>query len=298
MPSACRFISRCWNDFGWDAAPVLVGVGAALAAVLLCYAIARRLEIDPWLSAAGAAMLAAYPVFLFTSIQPLSDTLATTWCLAAMYAALRARERTGWAVACGMAFAIAVLVRATNVLLLPALIVVLGFDVRRLVLAGLGGLPGALWLGFYNHTLYGGALRAGYDRIAEAFGWSYGAPTLVHFAKWLALMLPTIVLALPLAALAVPGVSHTDFGRACLVVRGVHRPVSVLRDLARSLVGPALHPAGHARADSRCAVGNGSFSPAAIARDSRHVFGKPQRSCSGFGASGLAGGGRRSFTCC
>jgi hypothetical protein len=188
--------------FGWERAPVFVGVGSAVAAVLLCFALARRLGLDRVLSATSAILLAAYPIFLFTSIQPLSDTLATTWCLAAVFAALRAREHAAWAVACGAAFAIAVLVRATNALLLPTLIVLLGLNLRHLGLVVLGGLPGALWLGFYNHTLYGGALRSGYVEIAAAFRWDYGAPTLVHFAKWLGLMLPAIVLGLPFAAFA------------------------------------------------------------------------------------------------
>ncbi len=186
--------------FGWNLAAPIVGVSAALAALLLIHAVGRQLGLDPVLAATGAVILAAYPVFLFTSIQPLSDTIATTWCLAAIAAALRARTQVGWAWAAGTALAIAVLVRATNILLLPALLVILGLDFRRLLLAALGGLPWALWLGYYNHTLYGGALRSGYVDIAQAFGWAYGPPTLVHFARWLALLLPAALLVLPLAA--------------------------------------------------------------------------------------------------
>jgi hypothetical protein len=190
--------------FGWDVAPVLVGVGGALAAVLLGYAVARRAGLEWPLAASGAVMLAAYPVFLFTSIQPLSDTLATTWCLAAVFAALRGREHAGWAAGAGVAFAIAVLVRPTNALLLPALLVLLGINVRTLTLFIIGGLPGAAWLGYYNQSLYGGPLRSGYVTIAAAFQWEYGLPTFIHFTKWLALMLPALVLALPFAAIASP----------------------------------------------------------------------------------------------
>jgi hypothetical protein len=80
--------------------------------------------------------------------------------------------------------------------------VVLGFDVRRLGWFILGGIPGAIGLGFYNHHLYGGALRSGYRDIHTAFALEYGAPTVIHFAKWLALFLPAVVLALPFVALA------------------------------------------------------------------------------------------------
>lgn len=190
--------------FGWSAGPLLVVVFAAVAAVWLCYAAARELGLSAPLAATGAAMLATFPVFLFTSLQPLSDTLATTWTLAALYAALRARRAPLWALAAGAAFAVAVLVRPTNFLFAPALLVLFGFDWRRLALWIAGGLPGAAWLALYNHTLYGSALRSGYGDIFAAFGLAYGAPTALHFAKWLALLLPAIVLVLPFAALTRP----------------------------------------------------------------------------------------------
>lgn len=186
---------------GWEAAPVVVGLAAALGALLLMYAVGRELGLPPALAAAGTAILAVYPVFLFMSLQPLSDTPATAWCLAAVWAALRSRRHRGWALAAGAALAVAVLVRATNLLLLPALVVVLGLDVRRLGLAGLGGLPGALWLGYYQRALYGSPWRSGYVDITEAFGWSYGWPTTLHFALWLALLLPAVLLVLPLRTL-------------------------------------------------------------------------------------------------
>lgn len=187
--------------FGWAHGPVAVGVAAALAGVVLMYAVARRIGLDPPLAAAGAATLAAYPVFVFMAIQPLSDTLATAWCLAAIAAALRAEAAPRWAVACGAAVGMAVLVRATNALILPAVVVALGGDFRRLALAALGGLPAALWLGHYNSAVYSSPLQTGYVNIGEAFGWRYGLPTALHFAQWLALMLPAALLALPLVAL-------------------------------------------------------------------------------------------------
>lgn len=187
---------------GWSLAPTVVGVLGALAALVLMYAVGRELGLDPALAAAGAATLAAFPVFLFMSIQPLSDTLATAWCLAAVLTALKAARHPAWAIACGAAVGVAVLVRATNVLILPAVVVLLGWDARRLALAVAGGLPAALWLGYYNHALYGSALQTGYVNIGEAFGWRYGAPTALHFAQWLALMLPAVLLVLPLVAIA------------------------------------------------------------------------------------------------
>lgn len=186
--------------FGWNVGPIVVELALALAAVALCYVLARQLGIDPWLAGAGAAILAVFPVFLFTSVQPLSDTPATTWCLAAACLAVRARRTSGWGwpVACGAAFAMAVFVRATNALLLPALVLFLGWNAQRLIRFVLGGLPGALWLGYYNATLYGGPLRSGYGPIEQAFHRDFGLPSLINFATWLALLTPVVLLGLPL----------------------------------------------------------------------------------------------------
>jgi 4-amino-4-deoxy-L-arabinose transferase-like glycosyltransferase len=187
--------------FGWRVGPPLVIVGGALAALVLLYLVARELELSPALAAAGAVMLGAFPVFLFSSIQPLSDTPATTWCLAALYAALRARRTTGWALVCGAAFSIAVLVRPTNAVFAPALVLILGCNLPRLGAFLVAGLPAAAWFLLYNRHQYGGMFSSGYGNILAAFGLHYGAPTAVHFARWLAMLLPAAVLLLPFAAL-------------------------------------------------------------------------------------------------
>lgn len=187
---------------GWPAGTIFVEMALALGGLWLCYAIGRECGLDPTLAMAAGAALAAFPVFLFTSIQPLSDTAAMTWCLAAMWAALRARRNALWAAGCGAALSMAVLVRMTDLLLLPALLVLLLPNWRRLLLAGVAGLPGAAWLMYYNHTLYGGAFRSGYGpAIWETFSRSFFSPTLSHFAYWLAVLLPTPFLVLPLVAL-------------------------------------------------------------------------------------------------
>lgn len=120
---------------GWSLGPRLVEVAAALAAVLLCYGVGRQLGLTRALAATAAVVLAACPVMIFVSLQPLSDLLATTWSLAAFWAGLQTRRHVGWAALCGAGLGVAVLVRPTNVLLAPALLLQLGFDWRRLGLA-------------------------------------------------------------------------------------------------------------------------------------------------------------------
>ncbi|MBC7368021.1 MAG: hypothetical protein H7343_14610 [Undibacterium sp.] len=182
--------------FGWTAGPLLIGVGATLAAMVLIYAIARELRLAWPLAAAGAVLLGAFPVTIFIAIQPLSDVLATTWVLATVFAAFRARHSLGWAVATGVALSVAVFVRPTNLLLLPTIAVLLGRDRRSLVATALGGLPGALLLLAANSHLFGSPWRLGYVSIAEAFSFDYFGPTLLHFVKWLGALLPGIILGL------------------------------------------------------------------------------------------------------
>lgn len=187
---------------GWTAGPLVVALGSAALTLILFYLVARELSLPPALAAAGAAALAVFPPLLFAAIQPLSDVLATAWTLAAALAALRARRSSAWAAASGAALAIAVLVRPTNLLLLPALLLFLKPGWRRLALFLLAGLPGAVWLACYNHALYGGVFRSGYPAIATAFSTDYAWPTVRHFTRWLATFLPAVLLLLPLAALA------------------------------------------------------------------------------------------------
>ena len=219
--------------FGWQAGPFVVQLLAAVAAVWLCYLAARQLGLGPELAVAGAAMLAAFPVFIFTSIQTLSDTLATTWTVAALYSALRARADFRWALPAGFAVAMAVLVRPTNIFLLPCVVVLLGWDGPRLVRLALGGLPGAVWFLLYNHLQYGGAFRTGYGDSFSGFAWNVGAPTVLHFAKWLAAFLPPVVLLLPFAARWKPGTGRERWALGLAVAGnfGLYAFYDVSRDV-------------------------------------------------------------------
>lgn len=207
--------------FGWEFGPRLVQLLAALGAVVLCYAAARELGLSWGLAAAGAVMLAGFPVFIFTSIQTLSDTLATTWMLAAVWAVLKGRRSPGWLLGGGAALAVAVLVRPTNLLLAPGLLVLVGLAPRRLAGFLVGGLPGAAWFMFYNHALYGGPFNSGYGTIGAAFGWQWVWPTVTHFAQWLALFLPAVVLALPALAFFGRGAPRREAAALGLMFAGI-----------------------------------------------------------------------------
>jgi hypothetical protein len=182
---------------GWNWGPIAVGILGGLGVIVLTYACAREFGVDRWLAAVGAASLAFSSILVFSSIQPLSDTLSAAWNTAAFALALRARRDGAnwwWSVACGAAVAVAVLVRPTDALLVPALCLVL-WNWRRLLGAFVGGVPGALFLGWYNHTLYGSPLTTGYGDIFGSLSSEWLAPSLALYGSWLPRALPAAIVA-------------------------------------------------------------------------------------------------------
>ncbi len=176
--------------FGWHWGPYVVGLGSALATLGMCYLLARELGLSRIVGVTIVGSLAPCAVFVYSSIQPLSDTLATFWCCTAVWMALRARRGSMVAAAaCGVAFSVVVLVRPSNALLLPALVVLLG-DWKKMGLTALAGMPFAVALGFYQNALYGGPLRSGYGDIAILLSADFFWTTLGHFAFWAGRLLP------------------------------------------------------------------------------------------------------------
>ena len=182
---------------GWHNAAVAVNLLAFTACGILMWMIARHLGL-PRVGAAGAVVLLwLCPLFLFATLQPMSDLLAVAWSLAVVYCALQAREHWGWAVACGAALGMAVLVRPTNALLAVPVAVALGTQIRAYLLVGLGSLPGAGAFAAYNWRVYGSPIITGYGDVSQVFGGEFLPHNLAHFARWIPLLLsPLIVVAL------------------------------------------------------------------------------------------------------
>lgn len=181
---------------GLDYASVPVNVTLAAAAALLMYALGRQFGLPrPW-AVAGVALLWGCPLFLFYSLQPMSDMPATVWILAALAAAWRARDRWAWGFAAGLAVAVAVLVRPSNLLVLAPLAVALGLRFRAWAAVVLGGLPGAAFLAWVNFKLYGSAFATGYGHVETLFSARHLPHNTLHFLLWIpALLSPVVFLA-------------------------------------------------------------------------------------------------------
>jgi hypothetical protein len=173
-------------------------------------ALGRDFGLRRWPSIGGAAILAVNPDFVFQALQPMSDVPATCWSLAGILCARRSRADSRYAVFAGFAFGGAALVRPTSILLLPALIVFLGFDLRRLATFCFGGLPAFAFFIVYNVAAFGAAFRTGYAEagLVSAFTWSNFPPRFLHYSHWLS---ATLTIAIPLAWIA------------CLVERNIAR---------------------------------------------------------------------------
>jgi 4-amino-4-deoxy-L-arabinose transferase-like glycosyltransferase len=182
---------------GLDWATIPLNICAVLASAGLFHLLARRLDLSPNLALSGVAALLFCPMFLFAALQPMSDLVALMWSLAALYAALRARENWRWGVACGLAVAWAVLIRPTNLLVVIPVAVALGLDWRAYLWVGLGGLPGAVSLGAYDRMIYGSVFATGYGDVWSAFSREFAAHNIVFFARWIpGLLTPVVLLAL------------------------------------------------------------------------------------------------------
>ncbi len=181
---------------GRDESIFWVSPMAAILCLVLAYLIGRELNLSP-IGAAGASVaMAVWPTFVFQALQPMSDVVATFWCLAAILLALRARRGSHLASAgAGVAFGVALLVRPTDALLIPALFFALPRKSRTDLgfLAGLAPLLAAL--AAVNLRCYGRPATTGWQSLGllSSFELSHFPPRFAYYTKWIAATLTPFV---------------------------------------------------------------------------------------------------------
>ncbi|MEO6245789.1 MAG: hypothetical protein ABIQ12_10160, partial [Opitutaceae bacterium] len=115
---------------------------------------------------------------------------------AAIYFAWPYEINSRRALLAGVATAVAVLIRPTNVFCALPILIGLAGHWRALALWVTGGLPRALGLAWLNRTLYGGIFSNGYGDIRTMLGPEFFALTAQAYARWLpALFTPVVCLA-------------------------------------------------------------------------------------------------------
>jgi dolichyl-phosphate-mannose-protein mannosyltransferase len=186
-----------------DAAVFFVVPLCAALVVLMTYLIGARFA-GPRTGFLAAVLLACSPMFLFESLEPMSDVPVTMWFLVAWWLLLH--ERPARMLAAGLATSGAMLTRPN---LAPLAGVLLFVALRRRprvirgLLFGLGTVPGVLAVAAINRYLYGTASMSGYGSLRELFDWANVVPNLQRYPVWLVqLHTPAILIALaaPLVA--------------------------------------------------------------------------------------------------
>ena len=175
---------------GWNHAPYYVTPLAALLTVFVLYKIARELGMAEALAVCAAVILAISPGWVFQALQPMSDVLAALWCSITVLCAMRSDRSMRWAIACGAAFAIAVWVRPSNLLLAIAIAFAMRWNVRRLAIAVASSIPFGIALMITNKLIYGKAATTGYGAIGELMTWGACGP---HQMLWLLYTLTPII---------------------------------------------------------------------------------------------------------
>jgi 4-amino-4-deoxy-L-arabinose transferase-like glycosyltransferase len=186
---------------GWEKTARVVNACNVLAAGALLYVLGRRLGLGRGWALAGVAALWLSPLWILFALQPMSDPVAVTWTLAAIYCAWRSRERWWWALLAGAAIGVDVLVRPANLVVAVPVLIAFGLNWRAWLVCGLGGVPFAAAMLLYNMRAYGGALTTGYGFVGDAFELKIVPHNFAHFALWVPLLVGAPI---GLAALTLP----------------------------------------------------------------------------------------------
>ncbi len=204
--------------FGERIGPFLVVPIASAVALALLYRMGRELGLSERLALFCTLILAISPTWLLLSLQPMSDVPATTWALATLLMALRARGDGRWAAGAGFALGMAVVVRPSNALLVLPLAFALPWRWKRIVAFGLGGLPVLVALLAYNWVSYGSPVLSGYGPASQAdlmFRVEYFPVRFRHYGYWTAVALGPWI---PLAWLGSMAVRDRSFRDRLLLV--------------------------------------------------------------------------------
>jgi hypothetical protein len=168
---------------GWGAGPSVViwlHAMACLAATLLFF---RQLKVGRELSLLGAMILGTSPLFLFMSLQTMSDTPATLWATLTVLACLRSSGKPIYAALAGVVFSYALLVRPTALLMAFPVVLLLPPTRRHYLLFIGGAAPVLAGIAALNRMVYGSALATGYGNVYDLFGVRFLHETLLNYVS-------------------------------------------------------------------------------------------------------------------
>jgi hypothetical protein len=169
---------------GASAAYVVVPLAGALA-VWLTYLLGVRIA-DARAGVVAAILVAFTPIFLFQSLEPMSDVPATAWWLLAWVLVLSPGDAAAFGA--GLAISAALLTRPNLVPLAALLFPVAAATAprwRRAILLVGGLIPGCVALAALNAYWYGAPLRFGYGPLDAFYAWNHFLPNLRRHWTWM-----------------------------------------------------------------------------------------------------------------
>jgi hypothetical protein len=180
--------------FGWMLGPAVTMALYAIGCLVAIYVLGVELKLGRELSFLATIFLCCCPLFLFMTLQTMSDMPATLWATLAVIGCLKAERKTVWAAFAGFSFVFGVLVRPTSFLMLLPLACVFPWSIRRLAAFCVGAAPGAICVIALNRILYGHILTTGYGNVFSSFGIRYVPSTLHNYIVSLPVELTPLVL--------------------------------------------------------------------------------------------------------
>lgn len=169
---------------GPSAAYLVVPLLGGLA-VWLTYLLGVRIA-DARAGVVAAFLVAFTPIFMFQSLEPMSDVPATAWWLLAWVLVLS----PGGAAAFGAGLSVsAALLTRPNLVPLAALLIPVAAATaprrRRAMLLAAGLIPGCVAVAVLNTHLYGDPLRFGYGPLDAFYAWNHFLPNLRRHWTWM-----------------------------------------------------------------------------------------------------------------
>jgi hypothetical protein len=143
----------------------------------------------------AAVLIAVTPVFLFQSVQPMSDVPVTAAWMVTWLMLIRPGVGSRESGVAGFACAIAVLVRPNLAPLAAVPLFAIGLNFRRLAAFSLPVVIAGAVLMFLQNMWYGSPLRSGYGTADELFAVSNIGANASRYFSWLVATAPVLLLA-------------------------------------------------------------------------------------------------------
>jgi 4-amino-4-deoxy-L-arabinose transferase-like glycosyltransferase len=185
--------------FGWVVGPILVLALLTAGSVVLTYLLGISLGLSgPW-ALTAAALVGLNPIVVLYSLVPMTDIASMFWCVTAITAAAWSRKRAWLMLVSGVGLGIAVLVRPSNAVLLPSVLLFSPLRLKHLVWLVAGGLPVGIARLTSNVVVFGNPFGNDLERTSNTFGWQYVNEGLAFYGHWFSWLFGPLLLTIGVA---------------------------------------------------------------------------------------------------